>query len=351
MFVARDKDGLSVKRMQSFATTMPGERQSCIGCHENRTRVAEAERPLLALKRPPSDIQPFPGIPEVFDFPRDIQPILNRNCLPCHDGNRREGGVVLDDDMDVWFSQSYVTLQTREMIGTGFRALMAGMAPREVGSSASELVRYLREGHQGIKPTAQEIRKVSLWVDSAGVWAGTYAAVNTTNDAQPAFDEKLAAILGERCASCHEIKGSWETPIALLRTPSPATGPDLGEKYGLRINLSDVRRSLLLRAPLAKQLGGLALCKDKAGNQVAIWSGTHDPGYLAVLHRMEVMRDLLVPLRYDRPGFRPLPTYVREMKRQNLIPQDFDIHHSPWDPYDLDRQYWKSFWHQPGSRH
>jgi|GEM_PF-4242948 len=129
MFVLRDADGLSIKRMQSFATLMPGERASCIGCHEARTEVSSGSSYLQALSRPPSTIEPIPGIPDVFSYPRDIQPILDRHCLPCHDGTRREGGVVLDGDMDAWFSQSYVTLEARDLVGIGARALHANMPP------------------------------------------------------------------------------------------------------------------------------------------------------------------------------------------------------------------------------
>ena len=35
--VALDEKDLSVKRMLSFLTVMPGEVATCIGCHENRT--------------------------------------------------------------------------------------------------------------------------------------------------------------------------------------------------------------------------------------------------------------------------------------------------------------------------
>ena len=348
MFVARDKNGLSVKRMQSFATTMPGERQSCLGCHDNRTRVGQIDHPLQALTRPPSEIKPFADdIPEVFDYPRDIQPILDRNCLSCHNRDDRSGGVVLDNDMDIWFTQSYVTLQVYEQIGTGFRALMAGRGPREVGSSACKLLEKMSGDHYGVETTNHEKQMVALWADSAGVWAGTYAAVNTTETAQPAYDNELKNTLEANCAGCHKIVGGWRNPIALLRTPEPASGPDLGEKYGLRINLTDTERSLLLLAPLSKKDGGMGLCTDTNGQPVATWKSKTDPGYLAVLERINILRDRLVPLRYDRPGFRPTPSYAREMKRQGLLPATFDIDHSPWNPYDLDRRYWESFWHVP----
>ncbi len=83
--VALDDHELSVKRMLSFLTVMPGECTSCSGCHENRTQSPSNKPTLMALQRPPSGISPIPGAPEVFDYPRDIQPIWDRHCLTCHD--------------------------------------------------------------------------------------------------------------------------------------------------------------------------------------------------------------------------------------------------------------------------
>ena len=41
-FVALDEHDISVKRMQSFLTVMPGETTSCVGCHEQRQQDAAA---------------------------------------------------------------------------------------------------------------------------------------------------------------------------------------------------------------------------------------------------------------------------------------------------------------------
>jgi hypothetical protein len=81
------QDDLSVKRMLSFLTVMPGEVSSCTGCHEPRTSPPPHASPsaLLALRPPPSRIQPVLDTPEIFDYPRDIQPIWDRHCLACRD--------------------------------------------------------------------------------------------------------------------------------------------------------------------------------------------------------------------------------------------------------------------------
>jgi hypothetical protein len=76
-FVAIDENDLSVKRMQSFMTVQPGESLSCVGCHEQRSSTAPPGRLSKATLRPPSKIKPVSGVPDIYDFPRDIQPILD----------------------------------------------------------------------------------------------------------------------------------------------------------------------------------------------------------------------------------------------------------------------------------
>ena len=86
-FVALDQNDLSVKRMQSFLTVQPGETSSCVGCHEQRTRTPDNSTTLhvsLALRRPPSKIEPITDVPEVIDYPRDVQPVLDTLCVSCH---------------------------------------------------------------------------------------------------------------------------------------------------------------------------------------------------------------------------------------------------------------------------
>ena len=84
-FVALDENDLSVKRMQSFLTVQPGETSSCVGCHEQRTRTPRqlVRHPGLVapLQRPPSKIEPIADVPDVIDYPRDVQPILDALCV------------------------------------------------------------------------------------------------------------------------------------------------------------------------------------------------------------------------------------------------------------------------------
>ena len=46
-----------------------------------------AQRPPLALKRPPSEIKPEVEGSRPFSFPILVQPVLDKNCVACHEPN------------------------------------------------------------------------------------------------------------------------------------------------------------------------------------------------------------------------------------------------------------------------
>ena len=49
--------------------------------------------------------------------------------------------------------------------------------------------------------------------------------------------------------------------------------------------------------------------------------------------------------RFDMPGFRPRPDWVREMKRYGILPSDLDAA-AAVDCYGTERRYWTSLWPQ-----
>jgi len=98
-FAALDAGDRSIKQMRSFVTLQPGETAGCVGCHDTRTQ-APRNGPTgpLAMSRPASRIEPIDDVPPVMDFPRDVQPILDRRCASCHNPARPDGGAVLSAD-------------------------------------------------------------------------------------------------------------------------------------------------------------------------------------------------------------------------------------------------------------
>ena len=100
-----DEEDRSVKQMRSFVTLQPGENRGCVGCHEDRSEPPPVRS--IATGGEPSRIQPIAGAPDVFDFPRDVQPVLDRHCVACHQPGRREGGVELTGDRGTTYSLAF----------------------------------------------------------------------------------------------------------------------------------------------------------------------------------------------------------------------------------------------------
>jgi len=84
--------------------------------HEPRPLAAREKEYVMALQRPPSMIEPFANVPDLIDFPRDIQPLLDKYCVACHDydasprGGPMSGGLIFSGDHGPMFSHSYYNL-------------------------------------------------------------------------------------------------------------------------------------------------------------------------------------------------------------------------------------------------
>jgi hypothetical protein len=107
-------------------------------------------------------------------------------------------------------------------------------------------------------------------------------------------------------------------------------------------NLTRPEKSLLLRAPLDEQSGGLGLCDP------AVFADSDDPDYRAVLAAIqEAAARHQQTKRFDMPGFRPNVYYVRMMQRYGVLPPVLSSE-APIDVYATDRAYWDSFRYNPG---
>jgi len=363
IFVAVDGEGRCVKRMQSFTQVMPGERQGCVGCHEKKTEnaVRRAASVSKALARGPSKIDPTGRCFDVPDFPRDIQPILDRHCVRCHNPDTRTGGVDLCGDHNPFFSMSYYCLSMWGQILDGRNDIRSDWAPYARGSGGSPLMDKILGNHHGVSVTADERRMVMQWLDTAAPYPGTYAALGCgtigghirnqpviNSDVKRPATMAAQAALKRRCDSCHT--GQRRLPHALADDNGTffwyRIEPRLQHYYrSLVFNITRPEKSLFLKAPLAKAAGGLGICKDGQGKPV--FASTDDPDYKLLLAMIEDGKKVHEERRrFDMPGFRPPLPYLREMKRYGVLPATFDLEHDPADPYELDRRYWDLDWTQ-----
>jgi cytochrome c553 len=375
-FVALDENDFAVKRMQSFTTVEPGEVLGCAGCHEPRTQTPRLpSTELAALKHAPSRLEPIAGVPDLIDFPRDIQPILDALCVDCHGyektarGGPRAGRLILSGDHGPMFSHSYYMLTVARLFSDGRNQPKSNYAPRTLGSSASRLLSMLDGTHYDVKATPLQKRTLRLWIESGAAYPGTYAALgcgmignyseNTQiNTGQDWLATQAASeVISSRCATCHE------QPARLLpQTLADERGvsfwqpsmddPRLLTSRHIVFNLSRPDKSLMLLAPLAKEAGGWGLCCDpKTRQPKTVFLNTKDPGYRALLGLCDAGRQYLAQTsrRFDANDFQPRTDWIREMKRYGILPRDRDDA-AAIDCYAVERKYWESLWYQPPKR-
>jgi cytochrome c553 len=361
-FVALDENDLSVKRMQSFLSVMPGEVNSCVGCHEERTATPPryAGYP-TAFKRAPSPVTPVAdfqgvdafgkklpvptGIPDVIDFPRDVQPILDAHCVSCHSPDKREGRISLVGHRTPHYSISYAAITARSLVADGRNRPQSNYAPRTLGSSASRLVKLCDGSHYDTKLTKREKAVIRLWCESGAAYPGTYASLNSgmiggyvrnhQNQEDLSWPEVQAMkqTLQQNCISCHDRKRTGNLPL------TPSYEADFSRHMLYDLTVPD--KSLLLLAPLAKSAGGYESCGS------AILPGKDDPRYRTILAAIERTKTRLDEIkRFDMPGFVPPPQYVRELKKYQILPPEH-VSTTPINTYELEQKYWRSLWYRP----
>jgi len=353
-FVALDKNDISVKRMQSFTSVQPGERFSCIGCHEERGSTAPVGKMTTAMRRAVSTITPIPGgLPDVYDFPRDIQPILDKYCVKCHDveqhgtyveskdGQKKpcgplSGGISLAGDRGPIFSHAYANLTMLAQFTDG-RDGNSNKAPRTIGTGASPLMGRISSGkHHGVKVTPRERDIVRLWIESSAVYAGTYAALGT------GMVGRIPGIPAT-CTACHK-KDELRRKYPGLGGGGRPYGNPMTVKFNQQTlqNLTRPEYSRMVLAPLSKKAGGYGICEAKSGKAVLTSRDARE--YKSLLADISKTKGELDRIkRYDMPGFIPNKHYLREMKRFGMLPANHDDSDLV-DFYTLDQEYWKSHW-------
>ncbi|MDH4241612.1 MAG: hypothetical protein OEW48_18800, partial [Phycisphaerae bacterium] len=91
-----DAKGKALQLMRSWMTAMPGEIVSCVGCHEKQNS-GPPNLKTMASRRQPSEIKAWYGPVRGFSFSREVQPVLDKYCISCHNGSIREDGQEIDD--------------------------------------------------------------------------------------------------------------------------------------------------------------------------------------------------------------------------------------------------------------
>ncbi len=315
-FNALDAEGRVIRHMGSTLHIMPGEKQSCVGCHETRGTTPPAQHPVaLAAKRPPS----APTYPEwtdkgLVDFTKVVQPVLDEHCIKCHSGPTPKGAVDLSGDKTHYFSMAYDTLLDRgqahyiPVAGTGHEEGTA----KTRGAYISKIRGKIETDHSGHVVPLADRKRIYAWIDANVPYYGTYVMTNPrtfggrdrwyVQNRRGWFMKDFLPVFNRRCLNCHKRTVKPQTynynprgrgtimvtsklwdDMALSQFQHGHGRISMIGQIGPshRINLTHPEWSRMLTAPLAKTAGGMQLCKATGGG--AVFTSADDPDYQAML--------------------------------------------------------------------
>ena len=181
-FQALDAKGLAVQSMRSGTYVHPGERMTCQGCHERKRRgVIRPDGVPTAMQRPPSKIRPDVEGSNPFSYVRLVQPVLDRHCVSCH---REKKALDLTSAIEKKYgwTRSYVNLAGKYgfyfhvrngSIKTGVHGGARTIAGK-FGARAAKLLEYMDERHHGVKLSAEDYHRLTLWLDCNSEFYGSY---------------------------------------------------------------------------------------------------------------------------------------------------------------------------------
>ncbi|MDP6633906.1 MAG: hypothetical protein QGG42_03335 [Phycisphaerae bacterium] len=86
-----DENGMAVQSMRSVTYVHPGERLSCIGCHEDKWGAPTSVSRPLAMRRAPSELGTEVKKHVMFSFHRNVRPVLEGKCVKCHQTKKDAG--------------------------------------------------------------------------------------------------------------------------------------------------------------------------------------------------------------------------------------------------------------------
>ncbi|MGL5684059.1 MAG: SUMF1/EgtB/PvdO family nonheme iron enzyme [Marinifilaceae bacterium] len=192
-----DEEGRAVQWMRSWVTSMPGEIVSCIGCHEDQNKIPMPKRVIASTIEPHAIIAPEGGSRAV-TFNNEVQPVLDRNCISCHNDKMPSLNFVKREEVGEtdWagfkrnFSLSYLAFHPY-VYRQGPEAEMYVLKPYEYHVSNSDVIRLLEKGHHGVKLSDKEWQSLYTWIDLNAPYGGTFEEIQKFNN-QDQYARRIA---------------------------------------------------------------------------------------------------------------------------------------------------------------
>jgi hypothetical protein len=203
LFHALDENYMTLQNMPTFINLMPGERRSCIGCHELRKKAPKLGVRPTAITRQPQTITPQPGDtgPRIVHYASDIQPILDKHCVGCHGAKNPKGRLDLTGVPTARYNRSYENIIGKGLVSYADcrygRANFRATPPLTLGSHRSSLVGRILKDPCKAKLSQGEFIKIITWIDANVPYYGTYRGKRELKD-KDSPDFRLPPLAGNQ---------------------------------------------------------------------------------------------------------------------------------------------------------
>ena len=217
-----DEEGKALQLMRSWMTAMPGEILTCVGCHEQQN-TAPPVMSAMALQRQPSKIKPWYGPTRGFSFIREVQPVLDKYCIRCHDGTSQPEmdmpdfrslpsvhpkGQNATYNNGTKFPPSYIALRSYVRAPT-IESDLHLLPPGEFHADSTQLVQMLNKGHHNVNLSAEAWDRLITWIDLNTPAHGTWREI--------VGDQKVIHQRDRRLAMLKQYANIDENPEEILQ--------------------------------------------------------------------------------------------------------------------------------------
>jgi hypothetical protein len=269
-----DEKGRAVQLMRSWVMSMPGEVQTCVGCHEPMNSSTPAHR-VAALNKPIEKISPWYGPSRGFSFNREVQPVLDKYCVKCHDGKEQEiPNFTMRPDQTYMassggyraahFPPAYLALKKYVRNHT-MESDMHLLKPYEFHASTTDLVRMLEAGHKSVKLDTESWDRINTWIDLNTPAHGTWTEISGEARTKQVAERRRELL--KRYASIDEDPEDYE-----FRANPPK--PKLDGKP-----VENTRPNMIMTLTRAPQTAKLIIATNEVTNQeFAEFDPQHDSG-------------------------------------------------------------------------
>jgi hypothetical protein len=255
------EDGRAILTEKSFFYLQPGEKRSCVGCHEPggvTPPTGDYARGMEPMGLKPSAGPQYKG---GLSFMRTVQPVLDRYCISCHGLDEKKKAISLIHDGKMEWPQSYQELAKRGDHRLGQRHVMWFgrniSRPYQYYAYGNKVATMLLKNHSTVNMDWDSFMRVIEFLD---LNAQCYGDLFPNKLEERQIDAKA---LAELRAYINEVFGE-----KLAAQPERAL-----------INTVQVDESRILMAPLASAAGGWG--------QIKGWPDKNDPGFLKMQQLVE----------------------------------------------------------------